>query len=269
MSDHFQATFSAREANLPAAVRIDGIYYRVEPPGARSEESGALPPDLLAGLNLAKAHIHLASVLMGLLAEIAPAKRKTLCKERCCSPSGTLSERATYIANEILGQNGAEVIRALQDLPNRPGQFVRVGPVAEANYHRAAYAAALQIAEEARRGLPFTIAAEDFDQLLVAVEKEAWSAARNGGSADVAERPQPTLDNEDISILFVLAKETCRRLSQKRIARQSAPRVAERTIAERMPRLEAAGLVERPQGEKGGYTITQQGRLMLEKLEKT
>lgn len=190
-SDGPRATFSARDAQLPSIVRVNGIYYRVELPGTPSEEPGALPPDLRAGLNLAKAHIYMANCLLSALSGMPRSRRAKLYEEGCHYEAEEPARNVAYLINEIECQNGTEVIRALP-LTNKPGLLLRVGSsVAEANAHRAAYAAALQIARESRHGLPFSITRQDLDGLLVAVEDEAWAAVRGGGheAASAAAHP--------------------------------------------------------------------------------
>ncbi|HTU18786.1 MAG TPA: hypothetical protein VMG10_12060 [Gemmataceae bacterium] len=78
-----------------------------------------------------------------------------------------------------------------------------------------------------------------------------------------------SLDDEDVSILQALQKRAPLRLSQDQIEAATSPRISKRTIATRMPRLVAAGLVAQPEGEKKGYILTQQGRDLLEKLGKS
>jgi hypothetical protein len=93
------------------------------------------------------------------------------------------------------------------------------------------------------------------------------SAAPSADEKDTVS--DPSLDDEDVSILQALEKRDPLRLTQDQIAAKTSPRISRRTIANRMPRLVTAGLAALPHGKKQGYTITQQGRDLLAKLGKS
>jgi hypothetical protein len=80
--------------------------------------------------------------------------------------------------------------------------------------------------------------------------------------------PAPSGDDEDLSILRVLVKNSGLRLTLDQIASQTkGPRVSRRTVAARMPRLLEDGLVLRPRGKNQGHTIGPRGMELLEKVK--
>jgi hypothetical protein len=136
-----------------------------------------MPPDLLCGLNLAKAHLHLANEVLQLVGKMTPARRSELCRGGTCTPNGSIDERLRYLVAEIQCMSGAEVIRELYPDPSAA--------------HREAYTAALRIAEQARLGLPFSVTVRELRRLRVAVEDEAWAATRPESAigSEVSDRP--------------------------------------------------------------------------------
>lgn len=94
----------------------------------------------------------------------------------------------------------------------------------------------------------FTTAMREAIEARLAVEAQAETAT-----------PPPSVDKEDMSILRGLAEVAPRRLRVYELEElTSKPRVSRRTISERLPALESAGLVKR-RGERGGLAITERG----------
>jgi hypothetical protein len=78
-----------------------------------------------------------------------------------------------------------------------------------------------------------------------------------------------SVDGEDLSILHALANHSGRRLSRRRIARETKdPRLCERTVATRLVQLVNDGLIVRPRGPRSGYVITAAGRARLESISR-
>jgi hypothetical protein len=76
----------------------------------------------------------------------------------------------------------------------------------------------------------------------------------------------PFVSTEDEAILWALAMLFPRLATQALISSNSEPRISERTVTTRVPRLLAEGLVDQPDGPKGGYLLTPKGRSLLSQL---
>jgi DNA-binding HxlR family transcriptional regulator len=96
-----------------------------------------------------------------------------------------------------------------------------------------------------------------------------WRWQQEMAAAAALERDRQTraaaesVDATDLIILRVLNANPGYRLGQRRIATETRPRVSQRTIATRLPRLSELGLVDRPSGQHAGYVITPLGRELL------
>jgi hypothetical protein len=74
----------------------------------------------------------------------------------------------------------------------------------------------------------------------------------------------PSVDEEDLRILWTLAHDAPRRLTQDQIEGRSGPGgISKKTISKRMPVLEKKKLVRRPDGKKAGYELTPLGYDLL------
>ena len=111
------ARFSPISANpLPVAVKVGGTIYGVGPLNSPSG-NGWLPADLLAGYNLAHAHISMAVRLLEMTKNLQPQEYKRLVHETSMRPDGpgrwaVIPNEMANLAHEITCQNGAEVITA-------------------------------------------------------------------------------------------------------------------------------------------------------------
>src|SRR5688572_16331756 len=134
------ARFSPISANpLPTAVKVGGTVYGVGPLNSPSG-AGWLPADLLAGYNLANAHISMATRLLEMTKGLQPQENKRAVHETRTEPDEpsrwvTLPNEMANLAYEIVCQNGAEVITALFEQLSRVNTVgpIRVGVVEERN----------------------------------------------------------------------------------------------------------------------------------------
>jgi hypothetical protein len=180
------ARFSPVSANpLPAAVKVAGTIYGVGSLNSPFIGPGRLPADLLAGVNLAHAHVSMARRLLSLTEGLKPQEYKRQVHETRMEPNGSggwqsIPNEMANLAHEITCQNGAEVITALLGqltVANTTGDPIQVGRVGEQTAHAAGYAAAHQLANEVLQGEPLTITAADLNRLDELIEQEAYTVA--------------------------------------------------------------------------------------------
>lgn len=77
----------------------------------------------------------------------------------------------------------------------------------------------------------------------------------------------PVLDAEELNILRVLSRAVAP-LSQVELEERTRPRLGRNTIGKRLRRLRQLELVHQPKGERGGHSISNEGRGYLAQLKK-